>query len=266
MHQPDRLGHYEDWLELEKQYGFRSTFFFLAPEPTNAHVYDMDYLFSDSITYDGHTMTVAQMMREIGAAGWEIGLHGSYLSALDSKMMANQKHQIENVVKQEVRSVRQHYLQYDVAVTPRLQAEAGLVCDSTQGFNLSMGFRASTSFPYWCWDHQNGVKVPVLEIPMAIMDGSLFERDALGYNTEDAIRHCLALMSEVADVGGCLTLNWHPNYLNDARYWRTYSVILAEAANRNAWGCSAGQLYDWWTSRERRLLQLANERTKGCSV
>lgn len=242
----DSLWHYEDWLKLEQKYGFKSTFYF-APSPLKRPAqWDPIYQFSDIVRFDGKRITVREMIRSIRQAGWEIGLHGSYHSAVDGEALKREKKCIEDVLGSRVTSVRQHYLHYDARITPRLQAEAGFESDSTQGFNRSIGFRAGTSFPYWCWDHMNQRCLATLEIPMHIMDGGLFTPNALEYDEESAICHILQLMDAVEKVGGCLTLNWHADKLNCSRYWNSYKTVLEEAAARGAWGCGTGELSEWW--------------------
>lgn len=246
----DPLWHYEDWLKLEDRFGFRSTFFFFPSYLAKPAVWDANYHLRDRIVFARRLMTVSQMMQVIHRAGWEIGLHGSYYSATETGLLSYEREQIQSVIEDSVISIRQHWLHYDISQTPRLQMEAGFHCDSTQGFNRSIGFRAGTSFPYWCWDHRTQSTIPLLEIPQHIMDGALFTTNALEYDAELALRHCLQLMDRVARVGGCLTLNWHPNYLNDGKWWSVYQMLLEEGARRNAWGCTTGQLYAWWAQRE----------------
>jgi hypothetical protein len=180
-------------------------------------------------------------------------LHPSYHSALVSGLMVRGKKQLETACGREVISVRQHYLHYDVRVTPRLQADADLKVDSSLGFNRSIGFRAGTSFPFCIWDHENDCPLPILEVPQIIMDCSLFETGSLEYNEGLALDHSLEIMDRVAEVGGCLTLNWHHDYIHDDRLWRLYGLLLEEAARRRAWGCSLRLLHDWWTAREKSL-------------
>jgi peptidoglycan/xylan/chitin deacetylase (PgdA/CDA1 family) len=246
----DPLWHYEDWLKLEQKYGFKSTFYFFPSPLKNPAQWDCIYQFSDIVRFNGKRITVGEMMRSIRQAGWEIGLHGSYHSALDGEALKREKTRIEDVLGSRVTSVRQHYLHYDARTTPKLHAAAGFNSDSTQGFNRSIGFRAGTSFPYWCWDHTHHKCLPTLEIPMHIMDGGLLTATALEYDEDLAIRHAMQLMDAVEKVGGCLTLNWHPDKLNRPCYWNTYKRILDEAAGRGAWGCGAEALSHWW--RERR--------------
>ena len=245
----DEYWHYEDWLKLEDSHGFKSTLFFLAGNLPSPRKWDTCYDHHSRILFDGRRMTVREMIREIGSRGWDIGLHGSYDSALDVAALIDEKRQIEDSCGEQVLGIRQHYLHYDVSITPRVQNEAGLRVDSTQGFTRVTGFRAGTSFPYFCWDPKEGRRLDVLEVPQHAMDGALFMDSALGYDTQTAVSHMLKLTDAVAEMGGCLTLNWHANWLNNPAYWDTYAALLSEAKSRNAWGCSIRQLYEWWLGR-----------------
>lgn len=245
----DEFWHYEDWLRLEDRYGFKSTWFFLAGRLSSSRKWDTCYDHRSQIRFDGRRTTVREMMREIRRRGWDVGLHGSYDSATNAKVMLEEKRQVEESCRAEVLGVRQHYLHYDVGVTPRVQEQAGLRVDSTQGFNRTVGFRAGTCFPYFCWDHEEQRPLQVLEVPQHAMDGALFMESALSYDGQTAIRHMLELMDTIAEMGGCLTLNWHANWLNNPLYWDTYATLLREAKSRNAWGCSVGQLHEWWLKR-----------------
>jgi peptidoglycan/xylan/chitin deacetylase (PgdA/CDA1 family) len=244
---------YDEWLKLEDRYGFKSTFFCFPETVSAPHVYDCLYAYDDPVVFDGRRMKVRDMMREMVRSGWDIGLHGSYHSALRGGLLAEQRRVVEDAIGRPVIATRQHWLHYDARVTPRLQSDAGLLADSTQGFNRNVGFRAGTSFPYACWDLERGAELPVLEVPQHVMDGALFTANALEYDVELAVRHCVRLLDEVQAVGGCLTLSWHPDGIQVPKCWTVYETVLAEASRRGAWGCSVGDLYRWWTGRAERI-------------
>ena len=246
--QADRLGRFEDWLDAESSYGFKSTWFFLPGEYGIAHVYDMDYNYADDVVFKGVRMSVAQLIRALKDSGAEIGLHGSYLSSTDAMLLAKQKAQLEAVVSEPLTSIRQHYLRYDVELTPQAHQAAGFSVDSTQGFNSSIGFRAGTAFPYLTWDHSTERPTDVLEVPLQIMDGPLLR--AAGNSPVKSIALAIQLMDAVVEVGGCLTLNWHPNLIDRPHFFAVYKELLAAAAERNAWGCSARELSSWWLRRK----------------
>jgi hypothetical protein len=234
------------WLEMEDRFGFRSSFFFFPEEVSARHEWDCTYRYEDVVCFQGKPLTVAGMMKVLDASGWDVGLHGSIKSATTPGVLQDEKQQIEKVLGHPIIGVRQHYLQYCARRTPLLQAAAGLLVDSTQGYNRSIGFRAGTAFPYRCWDHERQMPLSLLEIPQHVMDGGLFTPNALEYNEEMAVKHCISLMDRVEKVGGCLTLNWHPDCLDRPLWVRVYQRVLAEAHRRGACGTSAAQIYRWW--------------------
>ena len=81
------------------------------------------------------------------------------------------------------------------------------------------------------------------------MDRSLFAPDALEYNADMAISHCIQMMDAVERVGGCLTLSWHPNNLTSEKHWVTYRTLLEEARARRAWGAGTGAVVGVWRKR-----------------
>lgn len=245
---PDPLWRMDEWADLEDRFGFRASYFFVPERLSRAHFYDMTYRYSDRLRYRGRTLRVRDMMRELGTAGFDVGLHGSYFSYVDAGVLREQKSQIERCIEAEVTTTRQHYLHFDAVRTPRAQAAAGLRCDSTQGFNTSIGYRAGASLPYFCWDHEDEHPLPLLEVPMILQDVAFFEPGTMELSL-DAVEHEIHLaMDEAERHGGCLTVNWHPNRIDDDRYWTSYRLLLEEGRRRGAWGCSMKQVHEWWTS------------------
>jgi peptidoglycan/xylan/chitin deacetylase (PgdA/CDA1 family) len=240
---------FERWLRAEDAHGFHSTFFTFPSHVARPHACDANYRYSDPVRFEGRAMRCDAMFRAIADAGWEIGLHGSYHSATDAEILRGEREALERAIERPVVSTRQHYLHYDPARTPAVHEAAGFRADSTQGFNRSIGFRAGTAFPYRCWDWTASRATSVLEVPQHVMDGALFAPFSLDYDADLAVRHVVQVMDEVERVGGCLTLNFHTDYVDVPTYWTTYERLLAEAARRGAWGCSVGELLDWWTTR-----------------
>ena len=251
LRRPDSLSRVAEWMRMEDDLGFRSTFLFFPSTVRLWHPSDCDYSFRDHVLFDGHRLPVGQMMREIVRWGWDVGLHSSYYSATVPGLLQQQKEEMERVLGCEVITTRQHTLQYDPKLTPILQAQAGIVVDSTQGFNDLVGFRAGTSFPYLCWNWQKMTTLPLLEIPLHIQDGPLLRASS---SEDEALATCCKLLDSVQSVGGCLAIVWHPHWLQTPIGMGVFRGILQEARSRNAWGCSLRQLAEWWLSRSRRIL------------
>ena len=243
---PDRLAGIAEWMKVEAEYGFRSTFYFLAGGIGDWHPWDMNYRFSDKVPFAGRLVRIREIMRELGESGWEVGVHPSFHAAQSAEWLRLQKEECEEACGRQVVSVRQHYLQYDLSLTPALQSQAGLLTDSTQGFNDLIGYRAGTCFPYLCWDHKRHTTLPLLELPLHIQDGPLMRAPV---SVDDAIQSTLGLMQIAENLGGCLVILWHPFWLASDDGLAVFHAVLQEGKRRNAWGCTAQQLGAWWVSK-----------------
>ena len=233
----DPLHTYESWLEVENNVGARSTFFFWPGWKAvgKRHSSDCTYDLTDKIVFDKQKCTVAEMIREIDRRGWEIGLHPSWYSFDDVDEMKRQKSALENTLGHDVVSARQHYLHYDIRITPRVQSEAGLLYDSTLGFNNNIGFRFGSSYPWQLYDLRAEKQLSVWEIPLIIQDGALFNPlRGMFLNEDTAFLYVKMIAESVENVGGILTLLWHPNIIINQPAWNLYSRVLNYLKDRNA--------------------------------
>ncbi len=149
---PRKFDVFTPWVEAEQRLGFRSSFFFFPTRIRERHIIDNVYRWDDRTTYREETCSVREIARDLHQRGWDIGLHGSYLSPLSYEMLAEQKEDVEKAIGESVIASRQHNLHFDSAKTPAFLEKAGLQVDSTLGSNRDIGFRAGTSYPFRMWD------------------------------------------------------------------------------------------------------------------
>lgn len=225
----DNLWCYERWMEAEKSFGFNSTYFvFSRPESAgDLHEYDCDYTWNDKMKFRDRVLSVGEYICQIAEEGAEIGCHGSYLSWNNDRLLIDQRRKIEALVGKSVIASRQHFLHFDIQSTPDALRNAGFLLDSTLGFNRSIGFRAGTSYPYEL--------IPrLIEVPQIIMDGALFNANSLDLDEALACEKVIRILDAVEEAGGCLTINFHPNYLLNKAWWNVYLFLLKELNRRNA--------------------------------
>ncbi|MBC2694688.1 MAG: hypothetical protein HF982_05325 [Desulfobacteraceae bacterium] len=247
--QKDPLHCYERWLEVEKKVGARSTFFFWPglSTVTKRHHTDRAYELYDPVVFDNQKCTVAEMIREINLSGWEIGLHPSWYSYNDVDELKRQKESLEKALCNEVVSIRQHYLHYDIRITPCVHTGAGFKYDSTLGFNDNVGFRFGTCYPWRLYDLKREEDLPVIEIPLIVQDGAMLNpAKGLRLDEDTAFRYVIQMTEEVEKVGGVLTLLWHPNWIIIPHWWDLYLRTLEYLQHKNAWFCSVKEVGDWW--------------------
>ena len=251
--QKDPLHCYERWIEVEKKVGARSTFFFWPgwSSVRKHHYTDCTYEIYDRVVFDGQKCTVAEMIREIDRCGWEIGLHPSWYSFDDVDELKRQKEALEKALDHEVVSIRQHYLHYDIRVTPAVHAEAGFKYDSTLGFNDNVGFRFGTCYPWRLYDLKREEELPVIEIPLIVQDGAMLNpAKGLRLDEDTAFRYVVQMTEEVEKVGGVLTLLWHPNWIIIPHWWNLYLRILEYLQQKDAWFCSVKEVGEWWKRKK----------------
>jgi len=225
---------FEKIIELEKKFGAKSTFFFMAvdEDPTGVR-YRIENL--------------KGTLRMILDEGFEIGLHGSYTAYNDLNQLKKEKNRLEKVTGEKVQGYRNHYLRFKIPETWKLLEKAGFKYDSTIGYNDLAGFRGGVPYPFYGFDPNGDETFKVLEIPLNVMDGTLFEYMHL--SVDKGFELVKKLMDIVENYHRVLTLNWH-NDKFDGIYWKYYEElyikILKEAKKRNAWLTNEIEIAEWW--------------------
>ncbi|MEJ2101993.1 MAG: polysaccharide deacetylase family protein [Desulfobacterales bacterium] len=245
----DPLHCYERWLKIEAKFGAKSTFFFWPgwKNVTKHHNTDPFYDLNDRVTFDGSKCTVTEMIREIHRRGWEIGLHASWYAYNDAEELKLQKNALEKALGSPIYSIRQHYLHYDIRITPRVHSAAGFKFDSTLGFNNNIGFRFGTCYPWNIFDLGSRKKLPILEIPLILQDVAMLNPlKGMRIDSKMAFQYVFVITEEIEKVGGVLTLLWHPNEIVNSESWNLYLKILNYLREKNAWITSLQEVGRWW--------------------
>ena len=245
----DPLHFFERWLQVEKEVGSHSTFFFWPGwrNVTRHHHTDCTYEFFDSVVFDNQRCTVAEMIREIDRQGWEIGLHPSWYSFDDVDELKRQKESLEQALGHDVISIRQHHLHYDIRVTPAVQAQAGFIYDSSLGFNDNIGFRFGTCYPWHLYDLQAEKELQLKEIPLIVQDGAMLDqRKGMRLDEDTAFQYVHLITEALEKVGGVLTLLWHPDKIINPDWWSLYQRTLKYLQQKDPWFASVREIGEWW--------------------
>lgn len=236
---------FEEIMQNEKKQGVRSTYFFLKESgkkslfrPESWHLYGRSHSLQKQ--------PVIELIRELSEEGHEIGVHGSTFSYNNPHLLSSEKAEIETLLGFPVRGIRQHRLNLTIPDTWDFQSDAGFLYDTSLGYKAAdgTGFRWGTCFPF----HPRGATgvLPLLEIPLSLMDITLQDGNA-GWDI------CSTMIEQVKNVGGVLTLLWHPAVFNDLEYpeigsW--YWKIIETCKKNGAWVTTGGEIASWWQSRE----------------
>jgi peptidoglycan/xylan/chitin deacetylase (PgdA/CDA1 family) len=227
------------YLELEK--GLRSTFF-VIPFSNKAGNKSSGPAPSIRAARYG-AQDIADAIHKLTAAGCEVGLHG--IDAwMDSSKGRQELDEIRRVTRTSEVGVRMHWLYYDQQ-SPVVLEQAGAAYDSTIGYNETVGYRAGTTQVYKALNADH-----LLELPLHIMDTSLFYPCHLGLSRQQAKSVVRPILDNVVRFGGTLTINWHDRSLSSERLWgEFYSDLIQDLKSRGAWFSTASQATAWFRKR-----------------
>ncbi|MFO7829027.1 MAG: polysaccharide deacetylase family protein, partial [Bacteroidales bacterium] len=213
---------FEYHLETEKKYGFISTFFFL---PKGLLHHDAYYSFREK--------RLKELFQLIDKKHCEIGLHGTVRSAKQQGIFLENFNEIKKYAK-DIKGNRQHRLLFDVNVTPGFYHNAGLLYDTSLGFAEHEGFRNSYCLPFRLYDHKNDCMLDTWEIPLVVMDVTLFMYRK--YDFESAKESIRIVLKEVKKFNGIFSLLWHNGNFDETLYpgiRNFYENLLKDISDMN---------------------------------
>ncbi len=237
---------FDEIIRIEGSRGVTSSFYFLK-ETGEVHIADRRTWRHSGRRYDFNDKNMRDLLFELNSHGWEVGLHGSFHSFLDTEKLRNEKAALEQALKSPVIGGRQHNLNLKIPETWLNQEKAGLFYDTTLGYNDCLGFRWGISFPFRPYYPEENRSLTILQIPLAIEDLPYFRH-------QQPWDEFLKIFNHIHQTQGVLTLLWHHSVFNENEFpgWASdYEKILDYAREKNAWIGSARQIYEWWTRREK---------------
>ena len=248
-----RLDEIRKW---ETQLGIRSSFFFLH----NQSRMDSNYNLKSKI--------VSNAIRQLSSEGFEVCLHADF-GASDAEKLKVRRKAIEDASGSEVIGVRAHYLRIFYPETFRLYAKAGLAYDSSVMFPEEVGFRSSTCAPWKVFDIDEQKTLPVLEIPLVIMDRSLERR--MNLSPAAASKLCSALIDQVADLHGVLTIDWHNSGVAlkpslDRDWWGVYRSIIHESMKRGSKVMKLSDVFAYYNLRQGVRMEVTGWDGHSCDI
>ena len=203
-------------MKIEEQLGIKSTFFFLNEtypfNPLKASSWRLSLGY-----YDLFEQNLQGAIRELDSQGWEIGLHGSYLSFKDVDLLKKEKSELESILSHPVLGVRQHYLNLDQHTWTR-QAEAGFLYDASFGFTRDIGFKDNRFHPFEPLSNRH-----FFVMPLALMDGCVMRK-------RNPLTEAINVIKLAEEKRACLVLNWHQERFNEKEFpgWMSLYLRLIE--------------------------------------
>lgn len=176
-------------------------------------------------TYDVNDPLLQHLIWNVTSRGGQIGLHGSYPSAEHLQYLHKEKQNLSELCDKTISVSRQHYLRTFFADDPNsldLWRQVGITDDYTLGFAERCGFRCGTCHPYPLYDVRNDKVTDIIEHPLIVMDGTLF--DYMKLPVEKAKKLVMKLKKRCLDVEGDFVFLWH-NHTTTREFERYYENV-----------------------------------------
>ena len=103
----------------------------------------------------------------------EIGFHPGYETFQNLQEFVKQKEKLETFFDLKITKSRQHFLRYDIKITPYIIEKAKIEKDFTLGFAEQYGFRNGIANPFYLYNFEENRAFKFLSIPLVFMDSSL---------------------------------------------------------------------------------------------
>lgn len=213
-----------DWLmDVSEKNNLQSAFYFICGRSNP--VRDADY-------EPGHPI-IRKLMRRIHERGHEIGLHPSYETFKNPKLLKGEFDHLKRVcadegIQQTEWGGRMHYLRWHQPTTMNAWSDAGLSYDCTLGYADRPGFRCGTCHEYPGFDPVRQQQLSLRIRPLVAMECSVIDESYAGLGLTSAATEMInTLKKRCALVNGVFVLLWHNSYLQKKRLPEMYIEACA---------------------------------------
>ena len=232
----DPYGNFSYIMDLENKHGFKSSFYFINGGNTE-----------HDASYSIENLYIISLIKSLQKEDFEVGLHPSFNSYNNFRMLNLEKERLEKASGSVIFGGRQHCLRWKTPDTWGILEKAGLKYDTTLSFAEHEGFRCGICFPYKPFDILENRVLNIWELPLIIMDGSLFDYQNL--TPEEGFQQIKNLIDTVKKYNGLFVLLWHNSSLDDLKLpgWiEVYEKTIEYLGRKNVFNAPAKGIIDWW--------------------
>ncbi|MFT3886278.1 MAG: hypothetical protein QM724_12890 [Flavobacteriales bacterium] len=226
----DRRYTVEHLLTTEASLEIRSAFHFLGAAPGHPGPnYGLD--------------EIADQLAFVREDRCEIALLGGPTAYNDAGSLAWENHRMLVASGAQVAGYRDHYLRYDPHRTWSPLRHETFTYDSSCGYLDQAGFRNGMCHPHRPLDPHTGRFLPIVELPVVIMDTTVLQ--AMGLDIREAMALCQQLVLAAKACAGVVTIVWH-NHAPDPAWGRFYRDLIMFCRAQDAWFATGKELVEHW--------------------
>ena len=207
----DPFDTYAEIIRSNDQLGYKPIFFILT---ASRSPYDRSLPPSHKLFID----TVKDL-----AGGHPIGIHPSYKSNSNDKLVNQEISQLATISDQNITKSRQHYLKMSLPQTYRNLIYNGIEEDHSMGYADRVGFRAGTSQPFYWYDIEQDKVTSLKVVPFCMMDVTF--NKYLNLDPDSVIDLIGKLVADLKAVGGHCSFIWHNSSFYKAEGWKGWDKV-----------------------------------------
>jgi hypothetical protein len=220
-------------VSCEGKHRVTSTFAVVAE---GGHKFDPSYVIRENRLLLSHCKRAVD-------SGWEVCLHGSYLSSGTPGKLALEKRRLECLLGRKVVGHRHHYLNFNPKELFHELESAGFEYDMSVGYNDMIGPRAGTYFPFRPYNFSRSRSFSFWEIPLAVMDTTMATTFKISADMASGLVE--TELEKAAKCAGAIGINWHHEQFTetlDPGYGWVYEKILQRLAGEPAHLGTGGEM------------------------
>lgn len=197
---------------IHKKFGLRAIYFILFSKKYNK--YDIN------INIKNKKFRTA--IRDLAKTA-DIGIHPSYHSRYDYKLVDEEIHLLSNLLNIPINSSRQHYLKLRLPNTYKSLLSLGIANEYTMGFASKPGFRAGTSRSFRFYDIKHEQTTFLRVYPFCVMDATF--KTYLHYSEEQAFECISEIIDNIKRVNGVFSPLWHNESMSGYGVWEGWENL-----------------------------------------
>ena len=223
-------------IAINEELGIKSSYYFLSLNKG-----DQDF------NYETTAAELEGIFNIITEQGSEIGLHGGHSAYRDFEKLLIEKENLVKSLGNPLSGYRNHYLRFDTKKTWSFLQKVGFEYDTTLGYADCAGFRNGMCYPFRPFDMVEQKMEDIFEIPLIVMDHSLFAY--MEFDKEAIFRILKQFISSIKSVNGVFSLLWHNDKFSGLAL-DIYTEIIEYLKKEDALFITGKDLITYWKSKE----------------
>jgi hypothetical protein len=176
------------------------------------------------------TSSGLQALIRYHAAGSRIGVHPSWQSGDQERLIKEEIKWMENISGQPISRSRQHFIRLTLPVTYRRLLQCGIGQDYSMGYGSINGFRASVASSFYWYDLEREERTALRLFPYCYMDANSYYEQRC--TASGAMTELMEYYRRIRKVGGLMITIWHNSILGrdpEFKGWReVYETFLRQ--------------------------------------